>query len=55
MEIPDKISKWDWPDKITVGCGYDDTTEPDLTRDNFAFLAIKYNQLIDYITEHKGE
>jgi hypothetical protein len=57
MKKPIQLDKWNINDTITVPCGYDMTSEPDLTRDNFNQLLEHYNNLVEvvnYLCEKRG-
>ena len=47
MKKPQVLDGWDFPDKIQIPDGYDMTSIPDLTRDNFNKLIIEHNILVE--------
>ena len=49
MEKPIELNRWSLKDTIQVPCGYDMTSEPDLTRDNFNQLLEHYNNLVEVV------
>lgn len=49
MKRPTKIDGWDVPDSIQVPDGYNMTSIPDLTRNNFNYLIDEYNNLVDVV------
>ena len=48
---PKKITRWDWPETETVADGYEFDRVPKLSRENFDFLADKYNELLAFVLE----
>ena len=49
MKRPIELGDWDFPDRIQVPDGYDMTSIPDLTRDNFNHLIEQHNNLVKII------
>jgi hypothetical protein len=47
MRKPEIIDYYDFSDRIQVPDGYDMTSIPDLTRDNFQYLVDEYNNLAE--------
>ena len=45
MDI-EELDSWDFKDRIEVPDGYDMTSIPDLTRDNFIKLIEEHNKLV---------
>jgi len=46
MKRPEELTQWDFIDTIQIACGYDMTTIPDITRDNFQKLIDEHNNLV---------
>lgn len=51
MKKPEKLIGWDFPDRIQVPDGYDMTSIPDLTRDNFNKLIEEHNNLVEVVNK----
>lgn len=47
MKKPQTLSSFDFFDTVTVPCGYDLTSVPDITRDNFQTLIDEHNNLVE--------
>lgn len=47
MKKPTVLGGWDFPDRIQIPDGYDMTSIPDLTRDNFQKLIEEHNNLVE--------
>lgn len=51
MSKLEELTKWKFKDTIEVPDGYDMTTIPDLTRDNFQILVDEHNKVVKTLNE----
>jgi len=49
MKQPRELTAWDFSDTEMIPDGYDMTTIPKLTQDNFQLLIDKHNNLVEII------
>lgn len=47
MKRPETLDGWSFSDRVQIPDGYDMTSIPDLTRDNFNQLVNEHNNLVE--------